>query len=59
MIEAFNRLIGGLWTLTVSIVSWVFFAAIALALIAAVIAIGAAIGPFWVICILLLLILLK
>jgi hypothetical protein len=59
MIDAINKFIGGLLTLTLTIVSWVLWLTLALVVIAAVIAIGSAIGPMWIAIILLILIWLK
>lgn len=57
--EALGRFVGGLINLTVTVIAWTFWLAVSLAVIAAVIALGAAIGPMWIIVILLLLIWLK
>jgi hypothetical protein len=59
MIDAINKFIGGLLTLTLTIVSWALWLTLALVVIAAVIAIGSAIGPMWIAIILLILIWLK
>ena len=59
MMEALGRFVGGLVMMTLTAISWVLWATLAIAVIAAVIALGMAIPPIWIIVILLFLIWLK
>ena len=59
MMAALGQLVTGLIKLTVTVIAWAFWITLALAVIAAVIALGASLGPVWIICILLFLIWLK
>ena len=57
--EALGRFVGGVIRAVALTISWAFWLTLALAALVAVIAIGAAIPPIWIIVILLFLIWLK
>lgn len=59
MINAINKFIEGLFTLTLTVISWALWATLAIAVLAAVVAVGMAIPPMWIVIILLILIWLK